>query len=703
MLQFFKHLNNGYDPMLILGRGALGYRPPRQMIGRRVPQRYRPFRAIFGRGGGDEEDEEDEEVGHGGGGGGPSESSRYGDEEDDPTETVTKYQPTYAPAFMESIQKTKSLNDLITYIPQIDEYFMSGKINLDESEDLLSMLNAKKTDLAQYEERKEMVSRANKLLEKFNKSLTSSKQSKIVDQSKISKLFENSLQLLDKIKDNNTETITRITNELKKHIESRKESKADPQAHYYKTELAKAYIKSINDTISIILKINNFAEISIIKNAHNDITLWLSDLNEINNNNQYQLENGNLIKIEKEPTVKGKFDKNLSIDKAKKLIQNYWDTNNKSELTTNKSYNKYDKEINQIINQINDFIDNNGLIDQKYTSKDDKSFKKAIEFGDKFPDIDLAYSYMDTITVHGEKKLKTMDQKYKEYSSDGKSAEFSICGVNNPLAHKIYGIPTPDMQVSDFIVENILGSGIGKQFCIDNIDTTNKIFSEMKDYAKCSTFMSSYLLNIELKKLYINDLKVELNNLFEKYIIEKDLEKKATMKENIKIYRDTLTDIKLFEKDFYTNRNYIGIGVTMNKFNPIVVPDGYDYSDGPNTKEHIEFVKSRQGQKFAPHMTDRKITHVTYEIKTKPDNVSKFNTEFNELIDVPYSYVITCTFDQGKKYGKKVIGVYNYTLDDLVKNDFILGTYKCGFAEDDRYKIYINSVIIPIEKFILRK
>jgi hypothetical protein len=64
MLQFFKHLNNGYDPMLILGRGALGYRPPRQMIGRQVQERYRPFRAIFGRGGGDEE------VGHGGGGGG---------------------------------------------------------------------------------------------------------------------------------------------------------------------------------------------------------------------------------------------------------------------------------------------------------------------------------------------------------------------------------------------------------------------------------------------------------------------------------------------------------------------------------------------------------------------------------------------------------------------------------------------------------
>jgi hypothetical protein len=696
MLQFFKHLNNGHDPMLILGRGALGYRPPRQMIGRRVPQRYRPFRALFGRGLSDDEDEDDEgygggEVEHGGGGGGPGGPSQ-----------MLPYNAAYAHAFMESIQNTNSLNDLIdTYIPQVNEYFLSGKISLDESEDILSMLNAKKTDLAQYEERKETISQANKLLEKFNKSLTSSKQSKIVDQSKISKLFENSFQLLNIIKDKNTDTIQKITNELKKHVQSRKESKADPQAHYYKTQLANAYIKSINDTISIILKINNFADIIVIKNAHNDITLWLSDLNEINKNNQYQIENGKLIKIEKEPTVKGEFDENLSIDKAKKLIKNYWDTNNKSELTTNKSYDKYDKDINKIIKEINDFTDNDGLIDQKYTSKEDKSFLKAIAFGDNFPDTELAYSYMDTITVHGEKKFKTMDQKYKEYSSDGKSAEFSICGVNNPLANKIYGITTPDMQVSDFIVENILGSQIGKQFCIDNIDTTNKIFSEMKDYARGSTYMSSYLLNIELKKMYINDLKNDLNNLIKKYMVEKDLEKKATMKENIKIYRDTLTDIKLFEKDFYTNRNYIGIGVTMNKFNPIVVPDGYDYSDSPNTKEHIEFVKSRQGQKFAPRMTDRKITHVTYEAKNKPDDVSKFNTEFNELIDVPYTYIITCTFDQGKKYGKKVIGVYNYTLDDLVKNDFILGTYKCGFKEDDRDKIYISAVIIPIEKFIL--
>lgn len=87
-------LNGGYNPFVPHGKGGLGYRPMRQMIGGRVPQRYRPFRAIFGRGGGDEEDK-----GLGGGGGEVVSHQLYKDDIEELTkmfgdQTLTNYDDT---------------------------------------------------------------------------------------------------------------------------------------------------------------------------------------------------------------------------------------------------------------------------------------------------------------------------------------------------------------------------------------------------------------------------------------------------------------------------------------------------------------------------------------------------------------------------------------------------------------------------------
>jgi hypothetical protein len=46
------------------------------------------------------------------------------------------------------------------------------------------------------------------------------------------------------------------------------------------------------------------------------------------------------------------------------------------------------------------------------------------------------------------------------------------------------------------------------------------------------------------------------------------------------------------------------------------------------------------------------------------------------------------------------IGVYDYSDDDLVINDYILGTYRSAYAHDDQDGNY-NAVLVPVGKFKL--
>jgi hypothetical protein len=142
----------------------------------------------------------------------------------------------------------------------------------------------------------------------------------------------------------------------------------------------------------------------------------------------------------------------------------------------------------------------------------------------------------------------------------------------------------------------------------------------------------------------------------------------------------------------------------MNKFNPIVFPDNFDFSDrieGENFKTKLERVKASQGQLFAPIMENRKITRIEMITPTAtPEVRSKFNKKFNKFLNIsesnPYIFDITTVFNKG-------VGVYPYSDDDLVENDFILGVYQSAYAWDDRKRIHYNAVLIPIEKFILEK
>ena len=632
MLQFFKHLNNGYDPMLILGRGALGYRPPRQMIGRQVPQRYRPFRALFGRG--------------------------LGDEEDKQALTIMTNQ----------ISNIKTMPEIEEYKNNLDDFIKVSDIYEDDYNKIINLLNDKKSDLAQSSTKKNYIDSL--------------------------KTIEDNITLIE---DNSKNLKTQnYANDLK--------------------------INGYKNAIEYVLKIpTEGVDNSLITQGNDNITMWLEQLNELSENKKppvvYSIVNNELISetIEKEPKVKGEFEDNLTITLAEKIRDDYWAAIG-GKPTKLKTDPVYGTKFNDMITHINKTT----LLDEPM---DDKSseFEPYLKLRKKIPvpkkqdgpNIEPEpniENYMTSIIVKDKPYFKNDDNTpnkeliLKEYNSSGKPSEFCICGPDNKLAKKIYNVDHPNMQVTDYIAMNYLPEDkeyLGKQFCIDNVDTTNRIFSEMKYYEPIN-YVSQYNINIQLKEVYIDILKKQFDNFIEKYMSEKDKETKKDIKSNIKAIYKVLSDKKEFNKDFYKYRRYMGVGITMNKFNPIVFPDNFDFSDrieGENFKTKLERVKASQGQLFAPIMKDQKIIKI--EMLTSDLDVrSNFNKEFNKFLKIsesnPYIFDVTTVFNKG-------VGVYPYSDDDLVENDFILGVYQSAYAYDDRKRTHYNAVLIPIEKFILEK
>ena len=479
------------------------------------------------------------------------------------------------------------------------------------------------------------------------------------------------------------------------------------------TNLRRALIEVINKGLDLIVK-----NPTVNTNKINDsITNYVSELNElVLKGNKYKIENNQLVEVIEEKTI-GEFEStkySTSVAKARDIVNKYWKKGTGQEIkkTIINEDSNYEKKINKYIREIkqkeNEIL-NNIIPEPEY--------KKAETFAQKFPDRTLGYAYMDTIKV-GNKNIfigkninETNKLKENAYNDSGKPAEFSICGINNPLAKKIFNVipnissfyvNNPNVQITDYIVDDIfkrqgLDSDIGKQFCIDNVDTTNNFFSESKDY-KGLNYKTGFDLNAQLKEVYYNELIVDLDKLIAKYILEEDEEEKEALLNDIKAYKATLTDKDEFDKDFYKNRHYIGIGVTMNKFNKIEIPEDYDYDDSPSNEKQMTRVMNSQGQRFIPVMEDRYIVKILRKRgKTNKEEADFFDINFNkEVIKNPMKYYITTNFS-------KVLGTYNYTDDDLVENDFILGTYKTAYPEDDRTGAHYNGVLIPIEKFNLAK
>jgi hypothetical protein len=658
MQQYIIHLNGGYNPFVHLGRGALGYRPLRKMIGR----------------GGEGE--------QGGGGGGPvnNEDKKYLEFGDNPIfDMIRQLQqqsnqqvslPTTTPT-----TTTTTLTPATTTPTNIIQQDDSGE---SKTENLEEMNFEEKID---------------SLFDKIAKKA----QSKI-DMKKIAKEYNTLVSALN-------DAITII------------ENKPLTTVSYKRNLLSNAYIKSI-ESISTFITKNKVG--SIEKNAVALINDWLSILNNpefYSDGRTYKLEEGKVVKYDK-PKQEGPLDFPLNIktqDEAIAIINEYWTKNEKVKLKTD---DRYDDDINTMITQINESIKNK-ILDKPLNENIDKQNVNIVK---TFPNETISKKYAETIVVNNKykyfeinnttKEIDNTKQKKKHIDDDtydlfdydfnmpGKAQEFSICGYKSTIATKIYGIENPNIQITDFIVDNILPGSIGSQFCADCIDIDNRMIIEVKKYEDIS-YLKIYNLQIELKKNYINDLKHKFLEFVKGYIDtqESNTIKRKSYLENMRSIQEVLTDKNKFNKDFYNNRRYCGVGITMNKFNPIDIPTDYVYDNNFNTEEMMLHVKKSQGQKFIPTFVNREITKITRKPTDDKAQDAKFNKDFNDKIKgtvKPYKFNITCLFNGGQ-----LIGVYYYSNDELVENDFILGTYRCAYKHDGRGNKGFNAVLIPIENFII--
>ena len=696
MQQYIIHLNGGYNPFVRLGRGALGYRPLRKMIGR-------------SKGGMISEDN------LGGSEGSPTfniETLENNMKENYEMFTKTNNREYYNRAqdyerLLDIARKSQSSN---VGEPKTDIYDEDDE---DDKKEVTVPIRRAKTVKVEDEENKllKTILKEHKIEKTEEKEEEAKKKAEEEKANAITPLQQAAINLLNKnFKDFDEEIFTLAyinkKDPTKQVTESEIQEKISPviknkiinsiieldkiknKTDKYHTSLVEIYIKNIDElmeTLNKMYKIKQFiAEVIVNKNGKNEL---------------------NTVTVQTEKILP--FEQNIKTQtEAENIIKAYWDPINNERTILSKN-DIYDEEINGYIGKINKMY--NKMFDKEYDENSEES-KKIDKFRKTFPDENKSKAYAETIIVNNKSKFFNSDGTQKtgknkegktynlydhEYNSPGKAEEFSICGKNNTIARTLYKINNPNFQVSDFIVEDILKTGAGKYFCADNIDFNNKIINEMKKYTGVN-YMKLCNLNIELKKIYYDELINKLRNFIQDYKNETNAKEREKIKEIIKIYNKILTNKDEFDKDFYKNARYIGIGVSMNKFNPIVIPENYNYNDSPSTREMMSHVQKSQGQKFIPTFVNRQITEIEC---TKAGSVGyeKFNREFNEKLNgktTPYDFKITCAFS-------KVIGVYDYTNDKLLSDDFILRVYKCAYAHDDQKGTKFNAVLIPIEKFII--
>jgi hypothetical protein len=408
--------------------------------------------------------------------------------------------------------------------------------------------------------------------------------------------------------------------------------------------------------------------------------------------------------VKKETEYISKVEK-ISTINAKLEIEKYWKETDEVILKE-----KDDVFIKRIYKEINDIVILDEPIEEEYKYKTLQKHCVDHEYGDK---------YLETLGINVNNLTK--EERRKLYSS-GKALEFSICCLPddngkkkfNSNAVKLFGIKRPEFEVTDFLVEKIftkvlqelkkiniskLPSGsLAAQFCHDNIDIKNRIINEMKDYHANVNYENEYNMNIKLKKKYINSLKIKLQEEVKlyKYYNNEDMKKKT--KEQliiIKGYRDLLTNKDEFDKEFYRDNDYFGIPITMNKFQPIIIPSEEDY-DGVTSLEILKIMKDNQGQKFIPEMKNKKIVSIT-QVGGLGDDYNKLMTKsINEDMIKNQHFEFTITVRS-----KNSICVYNYSKDKLADTNCILETYKPAYnVQKIKSDKTLNAVLIPIEKFV---
>lgn len=659
-------INNGYNPFLIKGYGGLGYHPKRNILGD-GGLGYHPARHIEG--------------------GALYEIVKF---DKDTRENVINLPNKETPEYTIPINEYSDTGNLW-------DFFANENATTDDRKVILNTIIKKKEKRGdeykqEYAKYKEEIKKNPLLKNQYNlvKLTAQEIQDNYVNNDVVDALIRKYKGKLTKTKTkaqekqlNDEYTDVKIANKVLE-LEENKDTSV-----YAKQK----YRDALKNTIKFGLnKMKEYSKTGgTLQAVEGDVNVLVADYNNTNPRTKLKIEGYSLEKITK--VKEGyKYEKNLTITKAKEIINKYWSENEKIKLEKDNEF--IDSSINKLISNINKA----DIIDDELPATE---YEKAKALRGDFPDKEYGFKYMKTIKVNGKYKFLKEDGKpntafmEKEYSSAGKPAEFCICGIDNPLAKKIYDVAHPNMEVTDYIVENITGKQ-GKSFPIDNVDLTNKIFSEMKYYQQIH-YRNYYNINIQLKQVYKNmlfDTFVIQIKAYEEALLEGKEKKAKVMLQNIKAVYNVLTNKDEFNKDFYKNRLYMGVGITINKFNPVKIPEGYDF-EGLITKERIDDVKSEQGQIYIPHITNRKVTAITRDTGSEEQR-KLFDKEFKKKIGtMPYTYDITCVCSDA-------ISVYEYSNDDYVENDFILGTYQSAYSSDDQ-KGKFGAVLIPIEKFTLKR
>jgi hypothetical protein len=140
----------------------------------------------------------------------------------------------------------------------------------------------------------------------------------------------------------------------------------------------------------------------------------------------------------------------------------------------------------------------------------------------------------------------------------------------------------------------------------------------------------------------------------------------------------------------------MGIGISMNKFNPIVYSEEFLESElYKKNKTAYDRAIVLQKQKFAPLMTDKKITRIIY--KEGDESVQdRFNEEFNSQIGLsevkPFNYFFSVAFSNVKT-------VYDYSNDENISNNNIIEFYALVHSFDEKSKNEKKAAGVPIEMF----
>jgi len=519
------------------------------------------------------------------------------------------------------------------------------------------------------------------------------------------------------IKDTKVKVSTTLSKPLQYFIDqynnSIKNNKGSKTIATYKTNVTKAYKNIINKGVEL-LNTNNCLDNFVL---HDKIDEYIADHNKLyvrgskfvlnlnTETNKYEFVVG---EVSDDP----KFKTYLQISVADQMVDNYWASKNPDNpeirnptiLTTSEDY---DDVINESINSINN--NKNNMFDDPII-KDSETFRPYKEFSESFSKKDNnyinktnSYVYMDTIVnVNNNKIYDTEEKKEKSYTSPGKTFEYDQSGTNNINKAEVLFGKRNVVEVTDQIVNNVFTSktnqpsNIGLQFCIDNVSRTGKFFSEAKYYTSIN-YTRWYNLNIELKKMYYDEVTIQIENMFEYIKDENNKRKKNLLLEDINTYTNVLSNKELFNQDFYQNRPYMGIGISMNKFSPIVYSDGFlDNLPEELNRSEYERAITLQKQKFTPLMTDKKITKIIYKEGNK-EIQEYFNDNFNRQIGVsertPFDYYFTIAFNN-------LIGVWNFSNDINIKNNNPLESYKLGHAFDKQKNKGKNAVVLPIEVII---